>query len=661
MNKKHAKKRIEDLKIAINKHRNLYHLEDKEEISEGALDSLKHELKKLEDEHTELITADSPTQFVAGGVKKGFKKVTHKVKQWSFNDVFDEEEITDWVSRLEKLLKTKSGGKNDYCCELKIDGVKVILEYKKGILVNAASRGDGEVGEDITENVRTIESIPIILDEPIDVIVEGEAWIGKTNFDKINKKLIGEKYANPRNLTAGSLRHLDSNITKSRMLDCFVYEIAQFDKMPKTQGEKMELIKKLKFPHTNHKIVSGVYEIIKYWKESYKNREKNKFITDGVVVKLNSVKDQKKLGYTGKAPRFAIALKFPSEQKTSILKDITFQVGRTGVITPIAEFETVFIDGSNVRRATLHNEDRIKELDVRIGDTLVIQKAGDIIPEVISIVHELRDEKSKKFKWPKKIDDCGGDGSIERVKGESAWRCVSKDSYTQNIKKLSYFASKGAFDIVGLGEKNMEKFYEAGLIKSYKDIFNLKKEDIEKLEGFKEKAAHNIIEAIKEKREIELDRFLVSLSIDGLGEETAILLANYYKTIDKIENVSCESLTSISGLGEKNSQRILDWFKEHKDVLNGILECVNINKVKIQKNDSFFNNKSVVITGTFTEYSREEIKNIVRVGGGVVKSAITKNTNFLIAGEKAGSKLTNAKTFGVKIINEKELLNIIQK
>ena len=661
MDKKDVEKRVKDLRVAINKHRNLYHLEDKEEISEGALDSLKHELKKLEDKNPELITDDSPTQFVAGGVKKGFKKVTHKVKQWSFNDVFDEEEITEWVNRLEKSLKIKSSCGNDYCCELKIDGVKVILEYKKGILVKAATRGNGEVGEDITENVRTIESVPIILDKPLDIIVEGEAWISKSNFDKINKKLTGEKYANPRNLTAGSLRQLDSSVTKSRMLDCFIYEIAQFDKMPKTQGEKMDLIKKLKFPHTNHKIVSGVSEIIKYWKGAYKNRDKNKFITDGVVVKLNNVEDQNKLGYTGKAPRFAIALKFPAEQKTSVLKNITFQVGRTGVVTPIAEFETVFIDGSNVRRATLHNEDRVKELDVMVGDTLIIQKAGDIIPEVISIVHELRDKKSKKFVWPKKIDACGGDGSIERVEGESAWRCVSKDSYTQNIKRLSYFASKKAFDIVGLGEKNMEKFYEEGLIKNYIDIFSLKKEDIEKLEGFKEKAAQNIVEAIKEKNEIDLDRLLVSLSIDGLGEETAVLLANYYKTIDKIKNATYESLSSISGLGEKNSQRILDWFEENEYVLSGILECVKIKKVKVQKSDSFFNNKSVVITGTFTQFSRDEIKTLVRGGGGVIKSAITKNTNFLVAGEKAGSKLTNAKTLGVKIIDEKELLNIIQK
>lgn len=667
MNKEEAKKRLEKLRESIEHYRYQYHVLDNLDIPETALDSLKKELVELEALFPDLVTVDSPSQRIAGKALEGFKKVPHKIPQWSFNDCFDEQEAIDFDKRVKRFLEKEVGSIADieYVCELKIDGLKVVLEYEKGILKTAATRGDGKVGEDVTENIKTIESVPLKLKKPVDIIVEGEVYLSLKEFERINKALEKrgeEMYANPRNLAAGTIRQLDSKIVAERNLSVFIYDIAQSTTHPDTQLQELNELQQLGFkvnPH--HTLCHNINDVIEYWKVWGNKKIKENYLIDGVVLKVNEKKYQDILGYTGKAPRFAIAFKFPAEQVTTVVEDIVLQVGRTGVVTPVAHLKPVLVAGSNVSRATLHNEDEIKRLDVRIGDTVILQKAGDVIPQVVKVLTELRPEKTKPYIFPKKVMECGGDGSIERIPGQVAYRCVDKNSVIMQRRKLYYFASKNAFDINHCGPKVIDLLIDNNLVSHAVDLFTLKKGDLLTLPRFAEKSADNLIEAINNARTVTLARFITALSIDNVGEETAVLLADTFKDIKKISTAQFEELNEINGIGEVVAESIIAWFNsnENKKNLSALLKEITIINPTNKKTDSFFAGKVVVLTGTMQKYDRDQAKEIIRNLGGNVSSSVSTKTDFVIAGENAGSKLEKATELGVQIIYEEEFLKMI--
>ena len=666
------KERYEKLKKTIDHHRYLYHVEDREDISQEALDSLKNELVKLEEEYPELVTADSPSQRVAGEPLKEFKKVKHKVAQWSFNDAFDEDDIKNFDERVKRFIKTKTGKSVNptYTCELKIDGLKVVLEYVKGELKTAATRGDGKVGEDVTLNIRTIESIPLKLEKEVNIIVEGEVWLGKKSLENINKKRKKDNepvFANPRNAAAGSIRQLDPKIVAERNLDSFIYDIAQLDgEVPETQFEELELLQKLGLKvNRNFELCKNIEEAIGFWEKWKDKAGKQDYLVDGVVIKVNERQYQEAIGYTGKAPRFAIAFKFPAEQVTTVVEDIVLQVGRTGVLTPVAHLKPVSVAGSTVSRATLHNEDEIKRLDVRVGDTVILQKAGDVIPDIVSVLKEMRSGKEKAYVFPKKVSACGGDGSVERIEGQAAYRCVNKSSFRQQKRKLEYFVSKKAFNIDGLGPQIIEKLLEQNLISEFDEIFTLKKGDLLELEGFREKSADSLLEEIENAKEVELAQFLISLSIDQVGEETAYDLAEHFGTLKNIQEATKEQFEAIDGVGGVVAHFICDWFKDKNNVqlIKRLLKHIKIQEnIKTKGNPLYkglpFVGITFVLTGTMESMSRDEAKAKIRSLGGNVSSSVSKNTDYVVAGDSPGSKYDEAEKLGVKIIDEKEFMKL---
>jgi DNA ligase (NAD+) len=681
MASKEEKERIVKLRETIEKYRYEYHVLDKSSISPEALDSLKKELVDLETKYPELVTPDSPTQRVAGEPSREFKKVTHKVAQWSFNDAFNEEDIKAFDERVKRFLKPDFGDvEPEYTCELKIDGLKVVLEYAGGALFQAATRGDGKVGEDVTANVKTIESVPLKLKEPIDCIVEGEIYLPKKEFERINREQVkkGEEiFANPRNFAAGTIRQLDPRIVAERKLSTFIYDLARIthpnpslttrEGQDKTITQEKELgyLKELGFKvNKNFKLCKNIKEVIEYWKLWKDKKEKEDYLIDGVVVKVNEKKYQDALGFTGKAPRFGIAFKFPAEQVTTVVEDIVLQVGRTGVLTPVAHLRPVSVAGSTVSRATLHNEDEIKRLGVRIGDTVILQKAGDVIPDIVSVVLEMRTGKERTFVWPKFVSDCGGKGEIERIPGEAAWKCKDKNSFIQKKRKLYHFASKYAFDIDGLGPKIIDALLAADLIATYDDIFTLKKGDLLNLERFAEKSADNLISSIEKSKNITLARFIVALSIPQVGEETALLLAeNFQFTIFNLQKAKQEELEKIEGVGPVVAQAIVNWFKdeENKKLLNRLLKHVKIiSESRLAPSASKLIYKTFVLTGTLSTMSRDEAKEKIREMGGSVSSSVSKETDYVVAGENPGSKYDRAVALGVKILSESEFEKMLK-
>jgi DNA ligase (NAD+) len=716
---KSAEKRAEVLRKAIEKHRYNYHVLDKEEISAEALDSLKRELSELEAAHPELVTADSPSLRVAGEPLKQFEKVSHKVPQWSFNDAFTEDNIRDFDARVKKFLGQSitagvdasavpwtaaesaelkaiagkdGGGGPTYTTELKIDGLKVVLEYVGGKLVTAATRGDGKVGENVTHNIRTIQSVPLMLEEPVDIIVEGEVWMGKKNFEALNRaqeKAGLPLYANPRNVAAGSVRQLDPKIAASRKLDVFIYDIAQYAPadgknsagsknlaVPKTQYEELQFLKKLGFKVNQYAaIADGPEDIIKFWKKWAAAAKKEDYWIDGVVIKVNEVLAQRAIGYTGKAPRFGIAFKFAAEQVTTIVEDIQLQVGRTGVITPVAHLRPVEVAGSTVSRATLHNEDEIARLDIRIGDTVILQKAGDVIPDIVKVLTELRTGKEKKFKFPTHVAECGGDGRIERIPGQAAYRCVVRDSGTMHRRRLHHFVSKKCFDIDGMGPKQIDALIENGLVSAADDIFTLKKGDLLALPRFAEKSVDNLLAAIDKARVVSLPRFLFALSIDHVGEETAEDIAKVMKTLAVVRKARVEDFEAIDGVGTVVARSLVDWFatEAHQSILDRLLTHVRVEEFKganlrrsggpgdgagpaIPGDIAFFEGKTFVLTGTLETMSRDDAKARIKERGGDVSGSVSAKTDYVLAGAEAGSKLDKAEELGVRVIDEKEFL-----
>lgn len=686
---KDERERYAKLKKEVERHRHLYYVREQPEIADSVYDELEQELARMEGEHPELRTEDSPTQRVGGEPEQGFKKVRHQVAQWSFNDAFTEEDIRAFDTRMKRglgkiptkrergaQLLSKDFPEFSYVCELKIDGLKVVLTYEKGKLKTAATRGDGVVGEDVTHNVRTIGSVPLTLPRPIDIIVEGEVWMSEQALKKVNKEreAQGEPlFANPRNAAAGSIRQLDPKVAASRGLDTFIYDVAQTSELlPPTQEEELGYLKELGFKVNPHfQQARSIKEVITYW-EKWKSKNKSQgYWIDGVVVKVNEHALQGRLGYTGKAPRFAIAFKFPAEQVTTVVEDIVLQVGRTGVLTPVAHLRPVLVAGSTVSRATLHNEDEIRRLDVRLGDTVILQKAGDVIPDIVRVLTTLRPKNSKAYKWPTRVAECGGDGSIERVPGQAAWRCVFKNSFAQERRKLRHFASKSALNIEGLGPSTVDALLEKGMIQHFDDFFTLTEGDLLALEGFADISARKLAESIKKTAKgVSLSRLITGLSIPQVGEETAILLAQNFKTADAIAGGSTEDFEKIKGIGDVVGRSIYDWFnlaankklierlKKHLHIVNPEF-AVAQRQAQGEKPKLF--GKTFVLTGTMESLSRNEAKAKIRALGGDVSSSVSKNTSYVVAGAEAGSKLDKAEELGVKVLTEQQFLKLTER
>jgi len=648
--------RVKKLRELIRHHAHKYHSLDTPEISDQAYDALLLELSTLEQNFPELYSVDSPTQRVGGLPIEKFSKITHRFPQWSFDNVFTPEELALFNERIERHVGKSVG----YITELKIDGFKIVLTYKNGKLESAGTRGDGIVGENVTENIRTIKSVPLVLRRPISCVVEGEIWLPRSEFERINKERIkfGEvPFANPRNSAAGTVRQLDSRIVARRNLACFAYDLAEIvGERPKTQRGELELLAELGFSVNPHyRLCTSTAEIISYWKEWAIKANKQEYLVDGVVIKVNEVRQQLSLGYTAKSPRFGVAFKFPAEEATTIVEDIQLQVGRTGVVTPVAHLRPVLLAGSTVSRATLHNEDQIHRLDIRIGDTVILHKAGDVIPEVVSVLKELRMGKEKVYKFPSYVEAC--DGPIERIPGESAYRCVKRDSFTQLKRRLEYFASRQAFDIEGLGPKIVELLMKEGLVATPDDFFTLTEGDLNGLPGFAEKAAKNLVVAIKERSTISFPRFLTGLSIQHVGEETAIDIARAFGTLEKLMVAREEELERVPGIGVIVAKSLCGWLrnKEHQAMLKKLLRHVTILKEKVptQKNSPLYG-KSIVLTGGLSGMTRDEAKLRIREAGGSISSAVSAETDFVVAGEDAGSKLEKAKKLGIRILDEKQ-------
>ena len=669
--------RINKLKTVINYHRYLYHVLDKQEISEAALDSLKHELYTLEQSYPEFITLDSPTQRVGGQVLDKFKKIKHEIRQWSFEDIFDYEELINFDNRITKFLCNENiNEKLSYVIEPKIDGLKVILVYKKGVLVSGATRGDGEIGENVTMNLKTIESIPLRLEKEVDVVVEGEIWMSKKVFESLNKKREQNGvpiFANPRNAAAGSIRQLDTKIVRKRKLDCFIYQLSKSNfEEPKNQIESLMVLKELGFKvNKYYKKCDNVDQIQKEWETWQTKKTEQEYWIDGLVIKVNNKKFQNVLGYTGKSPRWAIAYKFPAEQTTTIVEDIIFSVGRLGTITPVAVLKPVSVAGTVVARATLHNEDRINELDIRINDTVVIHKAGDIIPEVIKVIKDLRIGNEKKFSMPKQCPICKFD--VIRNKDESALYCSNKECYARQKEKLNHFVSKKAFNIEGLGPRIIEQLIKKGLLKDYHDIFELQITDLAPLERFAEKSSENIIKAINNSKNILLSKFIFSLGIRYIGYGTGKLISDYISAkLDKneitikeiivlLDKITVDDLKEINGLGEKSALALYNYFHENKsiEILNKLNKHIIIKTEKLVIEDNKFQGKSFVFTGELKKFTREEAGIKVENLGGKVVSSVTTKTGFVVVGENPGSKYKKAISLNIKVITEEEFLKMI--
>ncbi len=666
------KKRLKQLRETISYHRAKYHTADSPELSDEAYDTLLRELQALE---LQLEGKTTESSVVGGEVSQAFSKVPHKVRQWSFDNIFSVDELNEWDKRLRRIVTEADRSADDlsYVVEHKIDGLKLVIEYEKGQLVRTSTRGNGQIGENVTHTGKTIVSLPHKLDYEIDLICVGEVWLSEKEFTRINheRKKAGEPmFANPRNAAAGSLRQLNPVVAASRNLSLTVYDIDLLENLPAelekptTQWAELELLSKLGLPTNTHsKLCSSIAQVQTYYESWTQKRHKQPYGIDGVVMKVNDVSLQRLLGYTAKSPRFGMAYKFPAQEATTVVEDIQLQVGRTGVITPVAHLRPVLIDGSTVSRATLHNEDMIQRLDVRVGDTVVLHKAGDIIPEITSVVLTLRPEKTKPYIFPKTVSECGGDGSIERIPGEAAYRCVSTDSGALHRQRIYYFVSKSALNVDGVGPRIVDLLLEHGLISTYKDLFTLKVGDLKDLPGFKLKAAENVVNALETAKTVSLHRFLVGLSIDNIGEETARLLADTFGSLPGIQHASVADMAAIHGIGETVAQSAAQWFAKKGNVqtLDELTPYLTItNPAKNSANQSLAG-KTFVLTGSLESYTRDQAKSAIQSLGGKVSSSVSKKTDYVVVGLEAGSKADEALRLGVPTLSETQFSKIIAR
>lgn len=680
--------RAQSLATEILRHQTLYHTHDAPEISDEAYDSLVTELTQLQETYPVLREEYLTTARVGSVVLEAFQKVTHRQRQWSFDDVFDDDELASWMKKNQKLLE-KSGVSQEvtYVCELKIDGLKIIVTYSQGKLVRAATRGDGTVGEDITENIRAVESIPKTLSQPVDVTVVGEAWLSRDQLVKINEqrsKAGQATFANPRNAAAGSLRQLDTAVTRSRNLEAFFYEIDELsgDGLAEefiSQQEVLQRIQALGLPTNPHQTLCYTeQDIEQYYQHWASERSKVLYDLDGIVIKINERTTQKLLGYTAKAPRFGVAYKFPAEQATSVLREVTWQVGRTGALTPVANIVPTRIAGTVVSRATLHNPDEITRLGVRLGDTLVIQKAGDIIPEVVSVVLGLRSGNETHISIPKKCPVCKS--TVERgetLSDETASIfCMNTECSARKQAGLRHAVSRKALNIDGLGGKTGEQLLESGLVSDIADVYALTFADVVALPRFAEKSAENLVAAIEAAKHIPAERFLFALGLRFIGQETAELLVRFVQQremltgevtpadfLGHLKNITQADWEAIDGVGQRVAESITQFVatKEQLDFFKRLTELgVRLMFMSPKTGTQVFANQTFVLTGELPSFTREEATAMIKDNGGSVTSSVSKKTSYVLAGDKPGSKLAKAVALGVPILTESEFIKLLE-
>jgi len=652
------KKEIDKLREEIRHHDQLYYVMDKPQISDADYDKLFRKLEDLEGEHPELVTADSPTQRVGGAPLKAFKTVTHKVPLLSLGNAFNTEELDAFDKRVSDALRVMSNEKIEYVCELKMDGLAVSLEYKNGHFIKGSTRGDGVTGEDITQNLKTIKSVPLSIDKKIDIEVRGEAYLPYDDFVKLNEERMEAeepKFANPRNAAAGSLRQLDPKITAKRPLDIFFYyspliaQGARPDAKVKTQFELLHYLQDIGFKVNSHfKLCKGIADVKKFITNWESKRDDLDYEIDGIVIKVNDLEDQNKLGFTAREPRWALAYKYPPEQKETVIEDIIASVGRTGVITPVAIMKPVNLRGVTVQRATLHNQDEVDKKDVRVGDHVIIQRAGEVIPEVVKVLKDKRKGSAKPYKIPDKCPVCGE--KVIRVPGESAHRCINKSCPAQLIGTIAHFASRGAMDITGIGGQLSAQLVESKLVKSPADLYDMKKSDLLKLERFAEKSAQNIIDAIEKSKKRPFAKLINALGIPNVGEATADDLAEHFHNIDKLIEAKEADLSKVHEIGPKIAKSIYDYFqsKENCHMVERLKKSGVNPKSEIRNPNGPLSGKSFVITGTLSR-PRPEIEDEIKSLGGEIHSSVSKNTDEVLVGDEPGSKYEKAKSLEIKI------------
>lgn len=666
MDKSTAKKRAEELREVINEYRHQYHVLDEPTVTDEVYDSLTRELREIEASHPDLITPDSPTQRVGGKALSKFKSIPHRKRMLSLNDIFDISELEAWEKRMHKLT-----GKNslEYYVELKMDGLAIALQYEKGVFARAITRGDGLVGEDVTHTVKTIETVPLRLRNsdkvPKEVYeffeIRGEVILPRKEFEKINKQREKQGlplFANPRNAGAGTIRQLDPSVASERNLQFIAYGIEMDLPGMINHSDEHVLARELGFKlEPNDEVKDSLVAVERYIKKWEIERQKLPYQTDGLVITINDNAEFEKLGIAGKAPRGAVAYKYPAETATTVLEDIRVSIGRTGAVTPYAVLKPVVVAGSTIRRATLHNEDEIKRKDLRIGDTVVVQKAGDVIPEVVEPIKKLRNGKEKIWKMPTSV----GGVEVIRAEGEAVARLADLHSAEVKWQELIHFVSKSAFDIDGLGEKILAQLMEEGLIDSPVDIFKLKKDDLVGLERFADTSAQNLIDAIKSRKKISLARFIYALGIRHVGSKTAQDLAENLHNLDNFLSVDSETLRNIEGIGDVVAESLQLWLAKKQNIrlvsalLKSGVEVENVESRKAGK----FTGTTWVFTGTLENFSRDEASSKVASMGGDIVNSVSKNTSYVVAGSDPGSKYTKAQALGVKILSEKEFMDMI--
>ncbi|WIL36955.1 NAD-dependent DNA ligase LigA [Bacillus stercoris] len=668
MDKETAKQRADELRRTINKYSYEYYTLDEPSVPDAEYDRLMQELIAIEEEHPDLRTPDSPTQRVGGAVLEAFQKVTHGTPMLSLGNAFNADDLRDFDRRVRQAV----GDDVAYNVELKIDGLAVSLRYEDGYFVRGATRGDGTTGEDITENLKTIRNIPLKMNRELSIEVRGEAYMPKRSFEALNEERIKneeEPFANPRNAAAGSLRQLDPKIAAKRNLDIFVYSIAELDEMGvETQSQGLDFLDELGFKTNQERKKCGdIEEVITLIDELQAKRADLPYEIDGIVIKVDSLDQQEELGFTAKSPRWAIAYKFPAEEVVTKLLDIELNVGRTGVITPTAILEPVKVAGTTVSRASLHNEDLIKEKDIRILDKVVIKKAGDIIPEVVNVLVEQRTGEEKEFSMPTECPECGSE--LVRIEGEVALRCINPECPAQIREGLIHFVSRNAMNIDGLGERVITQLFEENLVRNVADLYKLTKEQVIQLERMGEKSTENLISSIQKSKENSLERLLFGLGIRFIGSKAAKTLAMQFESLDNLKKASKDELLAVDEIGEKMADAVITYFhkEEMLELLNELQELgVNTlykgpKKVKAEDSDSYFAGKTIVLTGKLEELSRNEAKAQVEALGGKLTGSVSKNTDLVIAGEAAGSKLTKAQELNIEVWNEEQLMEELKK
>ena len=660
---KQVQEEISKLVSLLNKYSYDYYVEDNPQISDTEYDTLYKQLEKLEENHPEYILENSPTQRVGDRVLDEFEKITHKIPMLSLSNTFSTEDLRDFDARVSKLVP---GHNVEYICELKIDGLAISIKYEDGRLVSAATRGDGSVGEDVTENIKTIFSIPKVLKDNKTFEVRGEVYLPRKSFELLNSERESNNevlFANPRNAAAGSLRQLDSKITAKRRLSAFIYSIVGDDSIV-SQENALNTAKEYNLPvNPNFKLCKNIDEVIdyiNYWTEHKKNLP---YDIDGIVIKVNSYSTQEEVGYTQKSPRWATAYKFPEEELATKLLDVELSVGRTGIITPVAILDPIVISGSTVSKASLHNKDIIEELDIHIGDMVVVKKAGEIIPKVVRVIRELRTEGSTKYTMPNTCPSCGQQTYTKE--NNPFTRCKNPDCPDQNIRRIIHFASRDALNIEGLGDKVVTTLYEKGIIAHTIDLFSLEREKLISLDRMGEKSVDNLLNAIENSKQNSLDKVIFALGILNVGKKAGKILAEKYLNLSNLMNATLDELVNLDDVGQITAESILDYLSDENNIkfINDLIKVGMNPQYEVQdvNTDNIFAGKTVVLTGKLVELTRNEAKEYLEKYGAKVTGSVTSKTDLVIAGEKAGSKLAKAEQLGIRVINEEEFANMVRE